>query len=90
MVWHAMHGYKLLALASDDAGDVFLKFFLAFRCDEILASLDGEDDLNVDLGVGVGHGRWICSLVWRPVCKSAFGERQEEQDCSGHRVGATI
>ena len=43
-------------LAGNDAGDVFLQLLLPVREDEVLPALDGEDNANVDLRVGVGHG----------------------------------
>lgn len=33
VVWHAVDGDQFLALAGDDAGDVFVQFFFAFRRD---------------------------------------------------------
>ena len=55
VVRHAVDGDELLTLPGDDAGDVFLQFFFAFRANQVLPSLHGEHDLNVDLGIGVGH-----------------------------------
>jgi hypothetical protein len=42
-------------MPADDAGHVLLKFPFAFRANQALPSLHGEHDLNVDLGVSVGH-----------------------------------
>jgi len=53
MVRHAMDGDELLALARDNAGNVLVKLFLAFRSNEVLPSLYRKHDLDVDLGVGV-------------------------------------
>ena len=55
VVRHAMDGQQLLPLSRHDAGHVFLKFFLPFTANQVLPSFDREDNLNVDLGVGVRH-----------------------------------
>jgi len=56
VVRHAVDGEKLLTLAGNDAADVFLQLLLPVREDEVLPALNGEDNVNVDLRVGVGHG----------------------------------
>jgi hypothetical protein len=56
VVWHAVNREKFLVLAGDDAGNVFLEFFFAIGSNEVLAAFHGENDLDVDLGVRVGHG----------------------------------
>jgi len=38
---------------------------MALRADQVLATLDGEDDLNVDLRVSVGH-KWAQLHAKRP------------------------
>ena len=57
MVRHVVYRNQLVLLGGDDAGDVFLQLVVAFRRDEALPAFDGEDDLDVDLRVGVGHAR---------------------------------
>ena len=57
MVRHIVDGNELLFLTGDDASDVFLKFVIVLRLDEILSAFHREHDVNVDLCVGVGHAR---------------------------------
>ena len=38
-----------------DARNVLLKFFFALWLNQVLPAFDREDDLNVDLRIGVGH-----------------------------------
>ena len=57
-----MDRQQLLALSGDDARDVFVEFFFPFRADEILATLDGKDNLDVDLRIGVGHKFGVAPL----------------------------
>jgi len=38
VIWPAMDGQQFLALADDDAGDIFLEFFLVFGRDEVLTA----------------------------------------------------
>jgi len=49
MVGHGVNGDQFLALARDDAGDVFVQFLLAFGTNQILPALDREYDLQVNL-----------------------------------------
>src|ERR1039458_3659936 len=55
MIRHVVDRNQLLPLVGKDAGDVFLQFVIVLRRNEILPALHGEHDVNVDLGVGVGH-----------------------------------
>ena len=52
-----MDSDELLLLPGHDAGDVFLQLFLSFRSNHASPRGDGEDDVHVNLGVGVGHRR---------------------------------
>ena len=55
MIWHVIDCYQLLALSGDDAGHVFLKFVVMLSLDQALPSLHSENNLDVDLGVGIRH-----------------------------------
>jgi hypothetical protein len=57
MVRHVIDGDQFLFLTGDDASDVFLEFVVVFGFDEILPAFDGKHDMDVNLGVGVGHAR---------------------------------
>jgi len=57
MVRHIIYGNQFLPLRRDDARDVFLQFVVMFGLNEILPAFDGEHDVDVNLRVGVGHGR---------------------------------
>ena len=46
---------QLLLFIAEDSADVLEKFFLPSWLDQSGALLDGEDRLNVDLGVSVCH-----------------------------------
>ena len=50
-------GFRISLGVGDIPGEtVFVKFFFAFASHEILASLYGENDLDVYLSVRVSHG----------------------------------
>jgi len=55
MVGHIIDGNQLLILMSNDAGDVFLKLFVMFGFDQTLPSLYSENNVKIDLGVGIRH-----------------------------------
>ena len=55
MIGHAIDRDKLLFMVANDSGDVFVEFFFIFLLDQILPSLHREDNLDVDLCVGVCH-----------------------------------
>src|ERR1039458_4127593 len=55
VIRHIVYRNQLLLLTGDDAGDVFLKFVVVFRLDEVLPAFDGEHNMEIDLRVGVGH-----------------------------------
>jgi hypothetical protein len=46
---------KFMALVRDNASDVFVELFFEFWSNQGEAAFNGEDSLNVDLGVGVCH-----------------------------------
>jgi len=48
---------SFLLLPRGDAGDVFLQLVVVFGSDEALSPFDGEHDMDIDSGVGVGHAR---------------------------------
>ena len=66
-----MDGDELVALACHDPRHVAVKFLFAPAADEVLASFHSENDLDVDLRVGVGH---------KLVCGSGFGARWQMVD----------
>src|SRR2546423_1291138 len=59
MVWHAMHRQKFLSTLRDDAGHIFVKFLFEFAANQALAGFDSKNDLEIDLGVSVGHRKAI-------------------------------
>jgi hypothetical protein len=44
-----------LLLPGNDACDIFLKFVIVFLLDEILPAFHGENYVNLNLSVSVGH-----------------------------------
>ncbi len=60
MIGQVINGDEFLALGRNDAGHVFLQFVFVLGLDEVLASLNGENGVNVDLSIGVGHDSdWV-------------------------------
>ena len=55
MIGHAVDRDQFLILLADDTSDVLLDLLFVIRLNQALSSLNGEDNLNIDLGVGVGH-----------------------------------
>src|SRR5712691_8011827 len=55
VIRHAMNSQKFLFTVADDAGHIFVEFFLAVAADQTLAGFDGKNDLEIYLRVGVGH-----------------------------------
>jgi hypothetical protein len=47
----------------DNAGDVFVEFILEAWLDQALPPLNGEDQMNVELGKGVGHSSRCIAIV---------------------------
>jgi hypothetical protein len=58
VIGHAMDGEKLLTLARNNSAYEFLQFLSAIRADQSLPTLNGKNDLNVNLGVCVSHWSW--------------------------------
>jgi hypothetical protein len=50
-----MNGQKFLSAVGHNAGYVFMQFFFEFRSNETLPGFNSKNDLNVELGVSVGH-----------------------------------
>ncbi len=71
VVRHAIYGQQLLISLGRNARQLLLKLFLELGADEVLASFHGKNDLDVDLGVGVGHGLSIerRSLTGQTCCR---------------------
>jgi len=63
VIWHTIDRDKLLIATRYDPRDVFLQFLLALGLNDTCAPGNGEDDVQVDLGVGVGHSRKYMSLL---------------------------
>lgn len=55
MIGHIIDDDHFVILTGNNAGDVFLKFVVVFRFDEVLSSFDGEHDMDINLRVGVCH-----------------------------------
>ena len=66
MIWHTIDRDKLLIPPRYDPRDVFLQFLLALGLNDACAPGNGEDDVQIDLGVGVGHSRKYMSLLRSP------------------------
>ena len=56
MIRHIVYGDQFVLLARDDSGHVFLQFVVVRGFDQVLASFHGKDDVDIDLGIRVGHG----------------------------------
>jgi hypothetical protein len=48
-------GAKSLSLSRDDPGHVLLEFIVVLALNQIMSPLNGENDMDVNLCVGVGH-----------------------------------
>lgn len=55
MIRHAEHRKKFLSTFGDDPRNVFVQFFTVPRMDQILPSANGENDLDINLGIRIGH-----------------------------------
>ena len=53
VVRHTMDRQQFLLSFPHNAGHVLVKFFLILLLNQVLAALDGKDDLNVELRIGV-------------------------------------
>ena len=63
MVRHVVYGDQLILPGGDNASDVLLEFIVIFWIDQRLPAFDCEDDVDVNLGVGVGHGKKVPLLT---------------------------
>ena len=63
MVRHTVDGEQFLPVTGNNTRDVFVKFFFSFRANEILAALNGEDHLDVNLRIGICHDFHLCKDV---------------------------
>src|SRR5262249_30477029 len=81
MIRHVIDCYQLLTLSGDDAGHVFLKFIVMLSLDQALSSLHSENNLNVDLGVRIGHfyaaptelGLFLIAVFYKEVAPNGAG-----------------
>src|SRR6185503_3530961 len=67
MIGHPVNGHDLVLLVLNDGSHVLVDLDLVFRSDERLPSFDGEDSVDVDLGVCVSHNTFppfVCVLDW--------------------------
>ena len=55
MIGHIVDRNKLLTLIRHNSGHVFLKLVLVRSVDKTLATFDREDNMDVELGEGVGQ-----------------------------------
>ena len=56
-----------------------MKLFLTVSSNDVLSSLHGEDDVNVDLSVGVGHGLDGFGVGWGIYwCRSRSGRKFDD------------
>jgi hypothetical protein len=63
MVRHAVDRQELLVPLAHDAGHVFVQLFLVLPRNQVGTPLHGKDNLNVDLGVGIGQRSVIMSRL---------------------------
>ena len=74
MIRHAADRDQFLVLLADDSGDVLVDLHFVIRLNQALSSLDGENNLNVDLRVGVGHVEFRYNQSDPPTFRSAGEE----------------
>ncbi len=55
MIWHRIDLNQLLLFVGDDAGYVFVELVFVFFGEKRLPCFDGEDDVYVELCVGICH-----------------------------------
>jgi hypothetical protein len=55
VIGHVVDGDEFLFLTGHDTGDVFLEFVIVSRWNQTLSAFDSKHDVNVNLGVRVGH-----------------------------------
>jgi hypothetical protein len=77
MIGHGVYRYKFLIFIRDDACDVFVKFFFVFPVYQRFSAIYGENDLNIDLGVGISHDGSSCDDL-----RACFENSPVEKDVS--------
>ena len=55
VIRHRVNLNHLLLFVSDDAGNIFVEFIFVFFGDDGLSSLNGKDDVYIELSVGICH-----------------------------------
>ena len=63
MIGHGIDLNEGLFFVVDDAHDVAMEFGFVLFGDEGLSTFDSEDDVYVDLCVGVGHGFPLYKII---------------------------
>jgi hypothetical protein len=61
MIFNAVHDNRFLPLVPDDTCHVFENFLPPIFLQEVLASLHGENDLDINLGKRACHGSSNCN-----------------------------
>jgi hypothetical protein len=56
VIGHAVDRDQFLAVSRDYSGDVFLQLFTPASGKHTRATGDRENNVQIDLGVGIGHG----------------------------------
>jgi hypothetical protein len=57
VVRHIIDRDQFLFLLRHNSSDEFLEFIVVLRWDDILTSLYGKYDMDIDLGIGIGHAQ---------------------------------
>src|SRR5882672_7286232 len=57
MVRHTMNRQQLLFPFPDNASQIFMELLIVSLVNQALPTLDREDNLDIDLRIGVGHHR---------------------------------
>lgn len=57
VIGHAIDCNQLLAFSRNDSGDVFLQLFAMLGGNHTCATGDSEDNVQINLCVGIGHSR---------------------------------
>ncbi len=66
VVRHTVDGDEFLPLPSNYPSHVFLELLFPFWPDEVLSALDCEHNLDINLGVGIGHATEVFKQEPRP------------------------
>ena len=62
MVGVAINSQGFRLFVADNAADVFLYLLSVFFGDEVLPAFYGKNNLNIYLGIGIGHCFWVALL----------------------------